>query len=371
MGKKKNTKKPKISLPDGSLIDLIGYRPNATILPEKYFANHYNVLFNSYTLYATASVDDVIKILFLKFNLTNSAYIFKSELEKKGEDAIDYLNSSFLIEIKKGVLLFIDGNTYKIIYDVKINFSVIQEITRIIKNAEKSKTLISEFSMFIKNARGTFDLKPYKIKPQDIDLKTNYNDDFIPVHNVISKFLKNDDETGIVLLHGKYGTGKTHYLRYLISHCKKRFVFFPNDLIDAISSPNFLPFISEHKNCVVVLEDCDDLLKPRQVLTNKIDGIVNLLNMSDGLLGDALSIKVICTFNTNLKNIDQAILRKGRLIARYEFQELYTEKAKALSNKLGFKKELSEPMTLADVYNQEKENYADNYSQQKMGFKTK
>lgn len=67
----------------------------------------------------------------------------------------------------------------------------------------------------------------------------------------------------------------------------------------------------------IVIEDAEDLLVSRD--TNHNSGISMLLNLTDGLLGQSLGIQVICTFNTHVSNIDRALLRKGRLIALYEF----------------------------------------------------
>jgi len=78
-----------------------------------------------------------------------------------------------------------------------------------------------------------------------------------------------------------------------------------------------------------------------------------LLNRSDGLLGDAMHQQIIATFNCDLASIDPALLRKGRLIANYEFNKLDIESAKTLSDKLGFGRDsVTEPMTLAEIYNQ-------------------
>ena len=74
---------------------------------------------------------------------------------------------------------------------------------------------------------------------------------------------------------------------------------------------------------------------------------------SDGLLGDAMHQQIIATFNCDLTTIDPALLRKGRLIANYEFNKLDLESSKILSDKLGFGIEkIIEPMTLAEIYNQ-------------------
>ena len=78
-----------------------------------------------------------------------------------------------------------------------------------------------------------------------------------------------------------------------------------------------------------------------------------MLNRSDGLLGDAMHQQIIATFNCDLASIDPALLRKGRLIANYEFNKLDIESAKTLSEKLGFGRDsVTEPMTLAEIYNQ-------------------
>mgnify|MGYP006892816854 FL=1 len=63
--------------------------------------------------------------------------------------------------------------------------------------------------------------------------------------------------------------------------------------------------------------------------------------------------QIIATFNCDLASIDPALLRKGRLIANYEFNKLDIESAKTLSDKLGFGRDsVTEPMTLAEIYNQ-------------------
>ena len=71
--------------------------------------------------------------------------------------------------------------------------------------------------------------------------------------------------------------------------------------------------------------------------------------------------QIIATFNCDLTTIDPALLRKGRLIANYEFNKLDVESSKILSDKLGFGTEqVTTPMTLAEIYNQnEKEEGAE------------
>ena len=90
------------------------------------------------------------------------------------------------------------------------------------------------------------------------------------------------------------------------------------------------------------------------------------MNLSDGLLSDCLNIQVICSFNTPLQNIDTALLRKGRLIARYEFDKLSVAKAQKLSDHIGKGTVIAEPMSVSDVYNQEEKTFSK--AKKKIGF---
>jgi ATP-dependent 26S proteasome regulatory subunit len=63
--------------------------------------------------------------------------------------------------------------------------------------------------------------------------------------------------------------------------------------------------------------------------------------------------------NTEIENIDSALLRKGRLIAKYEFDNLSVEKSKALAKSLGISATINEPMSLTDLFNFEEINFLD------------
>jgi hypothetical protein len=80
--------------------------------------------------------------------------------------------------------------------------------------------------------------------------------------------------------------------------------------------------------------------------------------VSDGLLSDFLNVQIICTFNHPLSLVDAALMRKGRLIAKYEFGKLSTGKAQALSKHLGFDTVIREPMTIAEIANPHEKQYA-------------
>ena len=61
-------------------------------------------------------------------------------------------------------------------------------------------------------------------------------------------------------------------------------------------------------------------------------------------------------------------MRKGRLIAKYEFKELEIKKAQQLSYKLGFASVINSPMTLAAIYNQEEKDFQQKRKYLPIGF---
>jgi len=135
----------------------------------------------------------------------------------------------------------------------------------------------------------------------------------------------------------------------------------------AITNPDLISILIDNPNSVFIIEDAENIVVDRDQ-----DGhspVSALLNISDGLLSDCLDIQIICSFNTDISKIDNALMRKGRLIAKYEFKELEANKAQILSNKLGFTTSLSTPMTLAAIYNQEESDFQQKKRRNAIGFK--
>ena len=86
-------------------------------------------------------------------------------------------------------------------------------------------------------------------------------------------------------------------------------------------------------------------------------------------MGDVLRCQIIVTFNCNLTEIDKALYRKGRIIAKYEFQKLAVEKAKILAENLNKNPdEITEDMTLADIYNKEDKSFNQEIRKNGIGF---
>ena len=124
----------------------------------------------------------------------------------------------------------------------------------------------------------------------------------------------------------------------------------------------------ENKNSILVIEDAEKVIGSRDS-NDTNNGVSNILNMTDGVLGDCLNIQIIATLNTTREKIDPALLRRGRLIAEHEFKELSIEDSNKLFKHLKTKKTTDKPLTLTDIYNHEEESIeADKPEVKRMGF---
>lgn len=210
--------------------------------------------------------------------------------------------------------------------------------------------------------------KPHNIKPLELNLQTMYNDDFLPVHQNIKDKLTHDNK-GVVLLHGVAGSGKTNYIKWLTAQVpSKNFIFVPNNLIGALAEPQFMGMLVDNKNSVLVLEDCENYIAERVGGGNTSDVVSTILNIADGILSDVLECQFICTFNADLMDIDHALLRRGRLIAEYQFTALSVEKANQYLSSQGKDITVSEPKTLAEITNINEEHFQSEKPKHGFGF---
>ena len=169
--------------------------------------------------------------------------------------------------------------------------------------------------------------------------------------NVVELIEKiNSDHSGVVILKGDVGSGKSSLCKYLSMQSKKKFIYIPNRISHVLDDPGFLKLLIENNDSVIILEDAEEIILTKGGERNS--GLATLLNIADGILGDLLKLKIIITFNHMECRgvIDKALLRKGRLLGEYQIDNLSLEKTKVLMKKL-HNIDVNEPMTLANIFN--------------------
>ena len=171
------------------------------------------------------------------------------------------------------------------------------------------------------------------------------------------KILVENPKGRIAILEGPPGTGKTNIIQHLIGQSEYKYMIIPSNLATKIDSPEFMSLLhslknSEDKPLVLIIEDGDTCLVKRK--GENSSAISALLNLTDGIVGKLLDIRVIITTNMNIYEMDDAVLRPGRLGGRIVVKELSYEESLNIFRRLMKDENANLPdkreYTLAEVY---------------------
>jgi len=267
--------------------------------------------------------------------------------------------SKFTLMIEKDLVLYYDDNDLNFYFNpekhlIESDNNPFYRIIKLLMGYTNRLLEENKIHVVYKGEYG-FDKLAFDVKKIDIDIKANYNDDFFKISEDIIKNLNNTKQSGLYILSGEPGVGKTSFVRFLSGKVKRNIIFVSPDMVNYITDPSFIPFLMNNSDSVLIIEDAEPALQKRDG-SGRTGAISNILNLTDGLLSDCLNISIVATFNTNTKNIDDALLREGRLINSYTFNKLSTEKSKNLLKKLGYNIKVTNPMTLAEIYSYGKDN---------------
>jgi hypothetical protein len=334
------------------------YIYNFEKLPSKYYDMKYN--------YSPTILDEIKSMGFYE---GNRIYINNRRHDSSSQHVF--------IHTEKEIIILIKTNTM----DKSLNDLFQLEFVYNIENGElenqidmdKIKTFVRPKKKanihLVKSDMGHLDTEEYDVVIPPVNLKLNYGSEFSKIHDLIVNRLNKNNDKGIILLHGDPGTGKTSYIKYLTSLVKEKdILFIPPSMAEMLSEPTIIPFLMDHKNSILIIEDAERVISDREG-NGSPAGVSNILNLTDGILGDCLNIQVIATFNMKREKIDQALLRKGRLICEHKFEKLSVEETNKLLKSLGKKQVVEEGMVLADIYNIDVDVYKTTNKTNKIGFK--
>lgn len=188
----------------------------------------------------------------------------------------------------------------------------------------------------------------------------NYMPKVIQKFEYLSKQLVAKKPKGrIAVLSGYPGTGKTYLLRALLNRYSEDtdFVLINTDQCINLSQKlhKFMEMLAsrsgadKNRKLVLILEDADSAIAPRSA--NNLSAIQSILNFGDGLMGEALDIRLLVTTNVRTVSIDPAILRPGRLIVHIDVVSLDASQANAVYKRLsGREGKYKNAVSVAQVY---------------------
>ena len=162
----------------------------------------------------------------------------------------------------------------------------------------------------------------------------------------------------LLLIAGEPGTGKTYLLRGLVKEVSaSAFVIVQPDTLASLSGPGLLSSVmslredrSKDGPIVMLCEDADELLVTRKM--DNMSAISAFLNLCDGMIGEALDVRIVATTNAKDISIDVALRRPGRMIGYMRTKALSEAQAASVFRRLMPEVKLPElrGKTLADVY---------------------
>ena len=134
----------------------------------------------------------------------------------------------------------------------------------------------------------------------------------------------------ILLLIGPPGTGKTTFIRGLLSHSNSSAIV-TYDAAILEKDYLFARFI-EDETGVMVLEDSDNFLKARSDGNSMMH---RFLNVGDGLVTTKGKKLIFSTNLPSIRDVDPALIRPGRCFDVLSFDPLNAEQATKLATRLG------------------------------------
>lgn len=290
-------------------------------------------------------------------SVTDSPRIYQEYFIKKFSDNVDY--GIYIDEDEIGHYFTAYGEVQIFSTYIQVNYNDYKQAKKLlefVKPLPEDTDKIVTYDLVVSTNTGFSTTECTSSRNIDIDVKKNYNDD-LP-YDKYKEFCEKDG-SGLALMYGIAGSGKTSLIKKLIYDCSDtNFYIMDFSMLQNIVSGQFLAFLLKLQNAVIIMEDCEYILKRRDTHENPL--INSLLNITDGLVGDALNIRFLCTFNAALTDIDEALLRPGRLKVKYEFKALNKDKTKAICGD-------DKAETLAEIYNRDKIDF-DKKEQRKIGF---
>ncbi|MGI0105602.1 AAA family ATPase [Salinimicrobium sp. WS361] len=326
--------------------------------PELLYTGYYGTIASQQTF---SNVD--MKKFYREFPVRFQKNILGHHFKKN--DSVEEWKCDYSYVLEDEIVVYKDNDEITVFFN-KEDHELLKDTFSFTNSLKIAEDKGARINLIISQPHG-LDNKKIKFAKPELDLKEVYNDDFTEYHKKIFSILEENDRSGLHLLYGKPGTGKSTYLKYLCGILNKEITFLPGQMAQNLDNVAMTRYLIKNPNCVLIIEDAEELIVSRDHQRNS--NLAMILNITDGILGESLGIQIIATFNTDVKNIDPALKRKGRLKSAYEFKPLSPEKANALLREQNTDYYASKEMTLAEIYNISEEEQYKSPQRKAVGFR--
>lgn len=312
---------------------------------------------NKVALYDTYNLKKVQEIIDLNYIIEE-----RNEIrEISPEEDLDSINLKCFLKISDTIFMsytimdelsedsYINGITiyYKNTYE---------EISELISKIRNCFISISESSVedlhrfnFLTLGQNGIALERYDPKPLDIDnLELYYNEEvLVSIPKIIEDI--NINTSGLHIIYGERGCGKTSLINYLCLNTNKLIVQIPLNAVDSsINNPEFINQLKKWSNSILVIEDVDTLFD--SIYKNSSSFVNNILSIIDGFLAHELNINIIISFNNEKEeDLDEILKESSKNIINVD--KLKSEKVSSLSKYLKIKKYPKIDQKLKNVIN--------------------
>jgi hypothetical protein len=319
------------------------------------------LIYNSYNSdFFTEKINDLVQEKNISTEIVNTG----SEIMNINEEVFVKINdtiylSYFIVDKNSQNSIITDLTFYY--KDIKEDFDVVKEIVESLNDClldTKDEQIGNLYNMIISD--GVLEMEPVFFSEDFTNIQLFYSKEtFKKISKLKKKLSKN--ESGIYILSGERGTGKTTLIKYLSDKIDKVFLHIPSNLVElTINNPDFINILRNYQSPVLVIDDCESIMV--DIFGKQNHTVSNILQIVDGLASSIRKVNIVCLFNETIDE-ESIILSSNNLRERVEFQLLSTDESNELSRLIGSERVYKNKNRLVDVINNKK-----NLEYKKIGF---